>query len=1426
MKKFAYISSGFLLAIILLAGVFSYAQTIFTTRQGGTGTSSPSGILKGAGNNSPLLTAVPGTDYVANTTGDWSGTFDGQEGSWFTANSFSTTSADLWKTLRNFFSTTSVDYWESTQTARTADDLSNNTTSDLAEGSNLYYTTLRDIKFSTTSADHWRLGTLSPHTAASYSATSTATSTFAGGGRVTGDITASRSIEAQTLHATGTASSSISHGLTTARVNTTATSTMAGLRLVSGGLTVSGLDCSGLSNGGALTTDSAGNVVCSADDSGAGGDGQFSTTSANHWVQSIKDPLTAASYQATSTATSTYAGGQRVTGGVTANYGEFATLRATNTVATSTFSGGFLANFMDMTTGFISRGASFVLGKFTVRGTSELATTTAPMINGTIYVDGVHYAKTGAGIQNALNDAAPLKTCVYLSPGVYEFSTSTVMASDSCLIGAGRDVTFLMGSAAVDAPVLRTDKTGTAKNSWRNITVKDLSIHARRGHVTRFNNVENLLIENVAASSTATNIRESIFVEYGQNVKVRDSYVYSTRGDGIQINAVDYFEVIGNTISSSTDDAIDIDADFLSGWTIPSQYGSVIGNTIEIVPGGHCIRIENANYVTVDSNVVRKCSTGILINNTVDFPAMRGIVISNNVTRDNDVTGIRVDASDGLGIVNTLITGNMTVDEGASAGSNVGGGIVVNASSTSVVGNTVLNGGMEGGGDDGGIVVYKANDVSVKDNDIASSTRGINVWNGDGLQTYINLDIADNRFEDVTTKYSGATGQAGVGLVTTGFNSSGTFLGLGIGTTTPSSLLSVQGSALISGTTTVGGLIATSTIKTSLNCTGFSNGGALTTNAAGELVCSNDDSSAGGTFEYDWKQTLLGGTNYLQPTTTISIYPNNGFLSAASSTVMGTFTITDKLVASTTATSTFAGGVLFGLTGGNVGIGVADPNTTLQVNGTLQVGDTTAITTGLPASLRVRQANDNFALFSRTGAGTWALGIDSTGDFHLTDADGTGQLFSIVDINDGGGGNTGIGSSTPRARLGVHGDALISGTTTVAGLIATGTPRFPALASCNTIDTTAEGFLKCGTDEGGAGSTFGQAWEINAAGYLAPTSTITTLHNNGFVSQASSTVNGTLRVQDALYASSTAAIDGALTITTLTPLINLVATAAQDFQIEAGGGSFKIKDTTNTLTPFTIDATADTNMLYISGNDRVGVNDGSPDYRFEVAGTSGSGYFAITNSTDGDIFEIDTGGNVGIATTTPSTNFAVQGNALISGTTTMANLTATGTAYITAGLSIDAAGFLKIPSGTDPSNLPQTIAIDTTTNQLQTATSSGGGAAVYATVVKPIYQFTIASTTSGWANSGALPLPIKTYGWTGYYIQCSAWGGTSKVINLTDSSGNDATSVTCSSATSTQHELKTNNVFTASEGTSLEFGATTGQVDWLSVSVWGVITPD
>ena len=41
------------------------------------------------------------------------------------------------------------------------------------------------------------------------------------------------------------------------------------------------------------------------------------------------------------------------------------------------------------------------------------------MLNGTIVVDGVHYAKTGCGVENAVNDAPKLGTSICTSRCIF-----------------------------------------------------------------------------------------------------------------------------------------------------------------------------------------------------------------------------------------------------------------------------------------------------------------------------------------------------------------------------------------------------------------------------------------------------------------------------------------------------------------------------------------------------------------------------------------------------------------------------------------------------------------------------------------------------------------------------------------------------------------------------------------------------------------------------------------------------------------------------------------------------------------------------------------------------------------------------------------------------------------------------------------------
>ncbi len=74
-------------------------------------------------------------------------------------------------------------------------------------------------------------------------------------------------------------------------------------------------------------------------------------------------------------------------------------------------------------------------------------------------------------------------------------------------------------------------------------------------------------------------------------------------------------------------------------------------------------------------------------------------------------------------------------------------------------------------------------------------------------------------------------------------------------------------------------------------------------------------------------------------------------------------------------------------------------------------------------------------------------------------------------------------------------------------------------------------------------------------------------------------------------------------------------------------------------------------MFHVSGNEvgrfdaegNLGLFDQTPDFMFEVASTTPSGYLGITSVIDGDILTVNSLGNVGIGTSSPTTKLQVDG---------------------------------------------------------------------------------------------------------------------------------------------------------------------------------------
>lgn len=144
---------------------------------------------------------------------------------------------------------------------------------------------------------------------------------------------------------------------------------------------------------------------------------------------------------------------------------------------------------------------------------------------------------------------------------------------------------------------------------------------------------------------------------------------------------------------------------------------------------------------------------------------------------------------------------------------------------------------------------------------------------------------------------------------------------------------------------------------------------------------------------------------------------------------------------------------------------------------------------------------------------------------------------------------------------------------------------------------------------------------------------------------------------------------------------------------------------------------------------------------------------------------------------------------------------------------------LEITNGTNPTaNDPGELAHDTTDNQLILDDI------VIARAVQKIWSATVASTSPAFLSGGLLKVPTELDGYTMTAIRCSVQGGTSKVIAVEDEGGNSTEDTTCGTSVTSDDGSINNASVTAAEEMYVDFGATTGAVDYVSISVFGTIT--
>ncbi|OHA15608.1 MAG: hypothetical protein A3B08_03440 [Candidatus Taylorbacteria bacterium RIFCSPLOWO2_01_FULL_43_44] len=538
----------------------------------------------------------------------------------------------------------------------------------------------------------------------------------------------------------------------------------------------------------------------------------------------------------------------------------------------------------------------------------------------------------------------------------------------------------------------------------------------------------------------------------------------------------------------------------------------------------------------------------------------------------------------------------------------------------------------------------------------------------------------------VNGSVAGTSAVFAVGTSTAGFATSTAFIidssgKVGIGTTTPSADFAVQGSTLLSGTLSVGSLAGVT------SC--------VSVGADGILTRAGSDCSIGfSTTSADYwgaKGTWIAGAFVATSTATSTFYG----IEAATLVGAPYFNAT-----STTATSTFAGGVVgpnsfvIQQTSGRVGIGTADPSVNLHITASgsadavLKISDPGS--TYDPQIQLSRSTGSSIATriwLDNSGGDTYIDNIynaDSGNIYFRTKTAGT----AVNALTIRGDGNIGIGNTDPPSRLTVNGEGYFSGAVTfdATKLSSGGSDRFIV----NSTDNEIESGLTSATISGGGASTWPQiigtttkprgtdlapAGWANDTGYVVGSADVTTISGgyDNIVNQLAGTIVG----------------GGHNFIKYNTSGHSIIGGGA--YNLISAGYSGIFNGTGNTITGSEIYsgilAGYDNNVIgsysaIIGGRS----NDVNGNYSLSFgrrAQANAHGVVALSDSTDND-FTVSTanmfgarysggyaltGGNVGIGTTSPSAKLSV-------------NQGSTGEGFYLAGYSNNTSALFRVSTST------------------------------------------------------------------------------------------------------------------------------------------------
>jgi len=282
---------------------------------------------------------------------------------------------------------------------------------------------------------------------------------------------------------------------------------------------------------------------------------------------------------------------------------------------------------------------------------------------------------------------------------------------------------------------------------------------------------------------------------------------------------------------------------------------------------------------------------------------------------------------------------------------------------------------------------------------------------------------------------------------------------------------------------------------------------------------------------------------------------------------------------------------------GNVGIGVSNPSTKLEVvgpkgaDGVVTIGDTTSVAAGVGGEIDfegVYQGTTRTVFGSIEAKKTNATaGHYGAGLALSTRVNGGGGLTERLTILESG--NVGIGQTSPSAKLQVNGDVRVEGSSSLLDMdanakivgqyYANGESELTFLRMYNGSDAS----INMGTKHAAGYISF-------AAGNGAYTERMR-IENDGDVGIGTTVPTHTLHVK--------AQKDGDY----VSRITNTEATAGANFGLKVDGGS-NASDVT-----FEAQSLAGTSYFKVQGDGKVGIGSSSPSYELDVNGTTRSTYY-------------------------------------------------------------------------------------------------------------------------------------------------------------------------------------------------------------------------